>query len=218
MDLKGFIDKAKDAAAIAAKDIASSAAKPAVEMNPAASSSAEEGEVGASPEAATANGDLPAHVDRPQSVSAAAAQKFSELKALGAEKVQALVASFQRALPAIKLAGYELTELEIELGITPKLIPHFRHTGTSAENVERANDAVRDNKLGALLLGALLKAGDVHKQINVAGFRFSHVEIELGLIPAVRLQYKGDGAGAEIFIAPGLPVADHAQLPAPGDA
>jgi len=38
----------------------------------------------------------------------------------------------------------------------------------------------------------LLKAGDVHKQIKVAGFGFSHIEIEMGLIPSVRLQYKRD--------------------------
>ena len=42
----------------------------------------------------------------------------------------------------------------------------------------------------------LLKAGEVHKEINVAGFCFSHIEIELGIIPSVRLQYKNDGSDA----------------------
>ena len=92
------------------------------------------------------------------------------------------------------MAGYELTEFEVELGVTPKLIPHFRHVHRSGEDVDRARELVRGNKLGSLLLSGLLKAGEVHKQINVAGFCFSHIEIELGLIPSVRLQYKNDGS------------------------
>jgi len=35
----------------------------------------------------------------------------------------------------------------------------------------------------------------VHRQIKVAGFGFTHIEIELGLIPSVRLQYKNDLIG-----------------------
>jgi hypothetical protein len=118
--------------------------------------------------------------------------KFSELTALGSEKIQELVNSFQQAQPALTSAGYELTEFEIELGVTPKLIPHFRHAPKSAEDVDAARELLGDNKLGQMMLGALLKAGGVHKQISVAGFGFSHIEIELGLIPSIRLQYKKD--------------------------
>ncbi len=103
--------------------------------------------------------------------------------------------SFQQALPAIKSAGYEMTEFEVELGVTPKLIPHFRHAAKSLEDVDAARAMLKDNKLGMMILVALLKAGDVHKQIRVAGFGFTHIEIELGLIPSVRLQYKNDLIG-----------------------
>lgn len=125
--------------------------------------------------------------------SARANEKLNQLSAAGAEKIQELVAAFQQSLPAIKSAGYELTEFEVELGVTPKLIPHFRHAPKSTEDVDAAREMLRDNKLGMLILGALLKAGDVHKQIKVAGFGFSHIEIELGIIPCVRLQYKRGG-------------------------
>jgi hypothetical protein len=59
-----------------------------------------------------------------------------------------------------------------------------------AEDIEAAREMLKGNKLGSLLLSTLLKTGDIHRQIKVAGFSFSHIEIELGLVPSVRLQYK----------------------------
>lgn len=190
MDFKGFVEKAKSAAAAAgdiAKEVAAAASEQAKGATPAPApgdgESADQGLAGAPPSGA---GEL-------KSVAEITNETLASLKDIGATKVQELVASFQQALPAIRTAGYELTEFEIELGVTPKLIPHFRYAARSADDVANAREAVRDNKLGALMLNALLKAGDVHRQIRVAGYSFSHVEIELGLIPSVRLQYKNDG-------------------------
>lgn len=183
MDFKGLVDKAKGAAASAAEQargFVDAASAQGVAAPPQPTDGAAEG----APAAPAKN------------FAALTSEKLAELKDIGAEKIQALINSFQQALPAILMAGYELTEFEVELGITPKLIPHFRHAAKSSEDIERARELVRDNKLGMLILTGLLKAGEVHKQINVAGFGFSHIEIELGLIPSVRLQYKNDDAGA----------------------
>jgi hypothetical protein len=187
MDFKSFVDKAKEAAAAAAEQAKTAMATPAPVQAPPVNieAAAESGDVVVSSEPSA-----PAPAQK--TFGLLAAEKITQLSQVGADKIQELVTSFQNALPAIKSAGYELTEFEVELGVTPKLIPHFKHAPRSAENVESAKEMLRDNKLGQMLLGALLKAGDVHKQINVAGFGFSHIEIELGLIPSVRLQYKQD--------------------------
>lgn len=177
MDLKGLVDKAKEAAAAVSEQ-----AKTAMAPVPAPRNL----------EAEASEGALVVPGDAPPPPSTTLSGKLSELTALGGEKLQELVLSFQQAQPALVSAGYELTEFEIELGVTPKLIPHFRHAPRSAEDVGAAREMLRDNKLGQMMLGALLKAGEVHKQINVAGFGFSHIEIELGLIPSIRLQYKKD--------------------------
>lgn len=195
MDFKGLIDKAKDAAAAAAdkvNEIAAAATEQTPAVSPAPFAAAEDGAPGA-PAQTT---DVAVSTQQARSVAAVTAEKLSELKNVGTEKIQELVSSFQQALPALAMAGYELTEFEIELGITPKLIPHFRYAGRTSEDAIRAREMVRENKLGSLILGGLLKAAEVHKQINVVGFSFSHVEIELGLIPAVRLQYKDDDLSA----------------------
>jgi hypothetical protein len=180
VDIKGFVEKAKDAATAAAERAKAAAAGAA---------------------------------DQAKEVMAGAA-RLSEIQELGAEKIQELILSFQQALPAIEVAGYELTEFELELGVTPKLIPHFRHAARSAEDVDRAREALRDNALGSLVLGGLLKAGEIHKHIRVAGFSFAHIELELGLIPSVRLQYKNEAPDRRLLEVGPAP----AQLPSPSEA
>ena len=194
MDFKSFVEKAKEVAATATEQ-ATGAVNAAL-----------------SPEQTNLAWD------QAKGFAALSAEKLAELKDLGSEKIQALMMSFQQALPAIQKAGYELTEFEVELGVTPKLIPHFRHAPRSAEDVARARELVRENRLGALILSGLLKAGEVHQQINVAGFHFAHIEVELGVIPSVRLQYKNDEPGAATA-ARALLAADAtaAALPAPSD-
>jgi hypothetical protein len=180
MDFKGFVDKAKEAAAAVsdqAKAAMATAPAPAAPTNLEAQQGADN--------AVAVAGDAP-------SAPVTLSSKITELTNLGSEKLQELVNSFQQAQPALGCAGYELTEFEIELGVTPKLIPHFRHAPRTAEDIGAAREMLQNNRLGQMMLGALLKAGEVHKQVNVAGFGFSHIEIELGLIPSIRLQYKKD--------------------------
>lgn len=201
MDFKGIVDRAKDAASAAAdkaKEVATSVADQAkaITTSPPPQDAqlvapSEQALVAASPDGATPAPELG------KGVSLFNTDKIAELQAFGAQKVQELVASFQQSLPAIKSAGYELTEFEIELGVTPKLIPHFRHAAQRVEDVDAAREMLRENKLGSAILGTLLKAGDMHKQIKVAGFSFTHIEIELGLIPSVRLQYKNEAPSAQ---------------------
>ena len=133
-------------------------------------------------------------VEHAKGIAALPGEKFAELKAFGAEKLDQTMAAFLRALPALRQAGYELREFEIELGITPKIIAHFQPLSASDEDVAAARDALKDNKIGASMLSVLRRAGDVHRQVKVPGFQCAHMEIDVGVIPAVRLRYRVDGA------------------------
>ena len=44
--------------------------------------------------------------------------------------------------------------------------------------------------VGYALFKALLKAADLQQKIVIDGMSFARIEIEFGLIPAVRLSYK----------------------------
>lgn len=99
------------------------------------------------------------------------------------------MAAFLAALPALRQAGYELREFEIELGITPKVIAHFLPHAASDTDVAEARETLKANRIGASMLGVLRRAGDVHRQVKVPGFQCAHMEIDVGVIPAVRLRY-----------------------------
>ena len=58
--------------------------------------------------------------------------------------------------------------------------------------MQKTLKAIGDNNIGAALIIALAEAGSLQKQIEVADMQFNHIEVELGLIPALKLQYKND--------------------------
>lgn len=119
MDFKGFVDKAKGAAAAAAEQAKTALATPAVQTDAPQNIEALAGEGG---DLVPVNeGGAPAVQNK--SFSAMASEKINQLGQVGSDKLQELVTSFQQALPALKSAGYELTEFEIELGRHAKADP-----------------------------------------------------------------------------------------------
>ena len=115
---------------------------------------------------------------------------LDESQDIASEKIFALIEDFNQSLPILSKAGYELEELELELGIPPKLIPHFKYEETKDSDAELALNELQGNGLGTNLMKALLKAGQFQRKIKLKDMKFSHVEIELSVIPAVRLSYR----------------------------
>lgn len=134
-------------------------------------------------------------VDHAKGLAALPGEKLAELKAFGEGKLQESMDAFVRALPALRQAGYELREFEVELGLTPRITSHFASVPTTAEGIGAAREALRDNKIGASMLGVLTRAGDMHRQIKVPGFHCALMEIDVGILPAVRLRYRADESG-----------------------
>ncbi len=131
-------------------------------------------------------------VEHAMGIAALPGEKLAELKAFGEGKLQETMAAFLRSLPALKQAGYALREFELELGVTPKVIAHFVPTPASEADIAAAREALKDKTIGAAMLGVLRRAGDAHRQIKVPGFHCAHLEIDVGVIPAVRLRYRAD--------------------------
>lgn len=133
-------------------------------------------------------------VDHAKGLAALPGEKLAELKAFGEEKVDQSMAGFRRALPALRQAGYQMREFEIELGLTPKIIAHFLPSDASEEDIAAARELLKDNPIGASMLSVLKRAGDAHRRFKVMGFTCSEIEIDVGVIPAVRLRYRAEDA------------------------
>ncbi|MGE0595399.1 MAG: hypothetical protein AB7P07_03490 [Hyphomonadaceae bacterium] len=135
-------------------------------------------------------------VEHAKGVAGLPGEKLEELKTFGAEKLQQTMDAFRRALPALQTAGYTLREFEIELGLTPKIIAHFSSAAASEADLQTAGEALKDNKIGASMLSVLRRAGDVHRQVKMLGFNCGNMEIDVGVIPAVRLRYRAEDLDA----------------------
>jgi hypothetical protein len=132
--------------------------------------------------------------ERARGIAAMPAEKLAELKAFGAEKVDQTMVAFLAALPALRQAGYHLREFEVELGLTPRIIAHFTPSPAKEEDVAAAREALKDNKIGASMLSVLQRAGEMHRRIKAPGFACAKMEIDVGILPAVRLRYREEGA------------------------
>ena len=129
-------------------------------------------------------------IDKARQTAADVKDKVGNPSAKIGDAILEVVSSLNDALPHLAKAGYSMEELELEIGVPPKLIPHFTVDETLVENTEQALVDLEGNPVGAALFKALLKAANFQQKIVINGMSFSRIEIQLGLVPAVRLCYK----------------------------
>tara|TARA_B100001057_G_C22702431_1_gene892313 strand:+ start:195 stop:659 length:465 start_codon:yes stop_codon:yes gene_type:complete len=106
------------------------------------------------------------------------------------DKIMSLVDEFNDALPHLSEAGYTLDQLDVELGLPPKLIPHFVYAQDSEVDSETALENLKNNRLGHNLLKILIMVEDYQHKFKFSQMSFCHLEIELSVIPTVKLAYK----------------------------
>ena len=92
-------------------------------------------------------------------------------------------------LPYLKKAGYTLTEIDIEVGVPPKVFVHFHHHGSGKVDEEQAMEALHDNLIGKALVMAISQAGKLQDKVEDPEMPFNHVEVELAPIPSVKIEY-----------------------------
>ena len=125
----------------------------------------------------------------------------------GAEKVKNVVNDFIDITPLIERAGYQIVDLEIELGLIPKLIPHFKKTReVGDEEKAQVLEELKEKRLVSMLVNALFKSDNFQSGLNLKNYRYTGIEVEITALPAVRLKYKKilaeHSSSTEINIAP----------------
>lgn len=107
------------------------------------------------------------------------------------DKVRSIIQDFQSITPYIEQAGYQITDLQIELGIIPKLIPHFLKVRQVDEDEKAAIlEQIENKRLMKMLLRALFKADSFQQNLKMNQYTFKGIEVEIAPIPAVRLNYR----------------------------
>jgi len=119
----------------------------------------------------------------------AAAQASRALDA-GLSQISQGVADFNAALPIVKLAGYTLGEVTVEIGLSPKIIASFHVAETiSDEETDKVVADHAENKLATMLVRALHRAAKLQRSLTVGGLKPMALSVAVGLSPVVAIRF-----------------------------
>ncbi len=106
------------------------------------------------------------------------------------DKLKAIFEEVANASLLIKEAGFELDEIELELSLPPKVISHYVFLETVSEGKkEELLERTKDNKMIRLILKSLFKVSSLQSTMKIGKYKMFEVEIEIGMIPAVKLKF-----------------------------
>lgn len=126
-----------------------------------------------------------------ENASSAYSATVEGLKEFSGDTLGKTASRFNEALPYIERAGYEVTEIEVGLGLSPKVVPHLRLTQLISEEEKLALlEETKDKKLVNTVLASLFRASAARSKLNFNKFHFSDIELELSILPTVVLKFK----------------------------
>ncbi len=114
-----------------------------------------------------------------------------KIKDFGHKKIKILIDELHDDLPIFERAGYKLHNLEVELGLSPKLIPYFKIEKHISEEEQKALLAeVKSKRIIYALLSSLFKSAYLQKVLRIGGLDFFGLKVELAAIPTVHLLFR----------------------------
>ena len=115
----------------------------------------------------------------------------------GGDKLAELADSVNEAMPVITQAGFAVDQLQVTLGLPPKVVLKASVAREiSDEEYEALVERLGDKIVASLVAGTFLKAAALQRGFRVGSMHSSQIEIELSPLPAVRLFFAPNGVGA----------------------
>jgi hypothetical protein len=114
----------------------------------------------------------------------------ADLRDAGVAKMREALEDFNATLPALRQAGYTVTEVAVAIGLPPTIVASF-HTSPAVteEAAARVIEENKDRKLTVLLVRTLLQAWRLQNSIEIAGMKPRGISVEIGLTPNVVVKF-----------------------------
>lgn len=123
----------------------------------------------------------------------------NEIKDISGNTLGTTAEKFNAALPYIERAGYRVTEIEVGLGLSPKLVAHLKLEEVISEAEQQSLLSETTNKkLVNTILGTLFKATTARTKLKFRRFHFTHLELELSILPTVILKFRPNADAGSI--------------------
>lgn len=115
----------------------------------------------------------------------------SPVSQLTTEKIKAIVADLSSAEPIFKQAGFIMEQLEIDIGLIPKVTPQFLQVNkVSAEEEADLLQQLNDRKLLRFILQSLFKSSRMNALMESTDLSIHAIEIDITAPPSVRTIFK----------------------------
>jgi hypothetical protein len=108
----------------------------------------------------------------------------------GTEKTVQLLSDLNLVLGLLPDAGYEVGELEVELGITPKVTIALKLGRAVNEARLKSIQEKSDNAMLAAILSSLVQASKLQDAVSVETLALKDVKVVITAAPTVVLQWK----------------------------
>jgi hypothetical protein len=118
------------------------------------------------------------------------AAKITDMTGVAFTAVKEMVDDLNRHLPALREAGYVVSEVSIEVGLPPKIVASFDCSREiSEERLEAIVEEHKEAKVTVILLRAFHAARRFQDGIKIVGMKPQGIALEMGLIPSVVVKF-----------------------------
>ncbi len=115
---------------------------------------------------------------------------LSDLKDIGVNKINETFNELNDSAALIKEAGYELSEIEVHIGVPLGITPHFiLKDNISDEKKAQLLYDTKEKKIIHTILSVLFNISELQKKVGFKQFKFYEVEITLGVPPKINVRF-----------------------------
>lgn len=115
---------------------------------------------------------------------------MDEFKNAGVSKVKEIANMLNDSKTFIIRAGYELTSLNVSLGLPPEIGLSFKNRSeVNDEDKKQLLEEVENRKVLSIILKCLFKADEFYQTAKFQEYKLDSVDISLGLTPGVNINF-----------------------------
>jgi len=113
----------------------------------------------------------------------------SALADAGLAKVRDVLGLLNAALPLLKQAGCAPSGVDVDIGLSPKVVANFATSDVSEEAIARITAENPDKKLACAILKALQQGARWQRAVEVGALRASTLAVEISLVPCLKMSF-----------------------------
>ena len=115
---------------------------------------------------------------------------LSDLKDAGWEKVNAFINDILGLAPLIEVTGFSIKEVISDATIPPSIIIQFiKEKEAHAQAIEDMLEQNKDKEMLTLIVRALQKADSLQNAMKLSHYKFSGLNMKIGLPPDISLRF-----------------------------